>query len=389
MIDGAPINVLDYGAVGDGVTNDAAAIQAAVNAGTTVYFPAGTYLINTAISVPSATTLYGENKVNTKIKAGAAINMLSVASVNYNVRIRRLTLDGDSLAARAISSVAATNGASAHMLIEDVEVANCTDKGIYLKFMAYATLKDVYVSNVAANTSAYGLYLENAANCEIQGGLYYNSKLGSIYLASCYFNRFLNTRLFNDSIVSSPNLLDVNGSYGNNFEGLTFEPQGAANVTNNVLLEDTVAGNCTDNTFRDCSFIGVNGTATNIIEINSAFKTQIIGCRFIAQAAASILLTSQASTSIANCCDNVTYDTPVFSNVTITNNSGNSYFFEALAGTFGNLTPSTDGNINNGNASLRWNNVFAKTGFVVTTPDGTKNYRIAVDNAGAVTTTLV
>lgn len=48
-------SVKDFGAVGDGVTDDATAIQAAVTAaaGTKLFFPAGTYLIGTTINLVS------------------------------------------------------------------------------------------------------------------------------------------------------------------------------------------------------------------------------------------------------------------------------------------------------------------------------------------------
>lgn len=56
MITGSPVNVLDFGATGDGITSDSAAFQAAVDAAiaTTgeVFVPAGTYLIDTSISIP-------------------------------------------------------------------------------------------------------------------------------------------------------------------------------------------------------------------------------------------------------------------------------------------------------------------------------------------------
>jgi hypothetical protein len=52
MIDGAPVNVLDFGAVGDGVTDSTAAIQAAINSASnseamTIVFPPGTYNYDT------------------------------------------------------------------------------------------------------------------------------------------------------------------------------------------------------------------------------------------------------------------------------------------------------------------------------------------------------
>lgn len=54
MINGAPLNVKDFGAVGDGVTDDTTAIQNAIDAiptGGALYFPNGTYMISDIIQI--------------------------------------------------------------------------------------------------------------------------------------------------------------------------------------------------------------------------------------------------------------------------------------------------------------------------------------------------
>lgn len=52
MIDGSPANVLDFGAVGDGVADDTAAIQAALNSGVKhVLIPPGTYRLTNTLTL--------------------------------------------------------------------------------------------------------------------------------------------------------------------------------------------------------------------------------------------------------------------------------------------------------------------------------------------------
>jgi hypothetical protein len=58
MINGASVNVLDFGAVGDGVADDKAAIQLAINSGFAVYFPKGTYKVASVLAVPTGMKLY-------------------------------------------------------------------------------------------------------------------------------------------------------------------------------------------------------------------------------------------------------------------------------------------------------------------------------------------
>lgn len=64
------VSVKDFGAVGDGTTDDTVAIQAALDSGAgahAVYLPAGTYSVSATIFIPSDTNLYGDGK-NSVIK---------------------------------------------------------------------------------------------------------------------------------------------------------------------------------------------------------------------------------------------------------------------------------------------------------------------------------
>jgi len=56
------LNAADFGVVGDGITNDRPALQAAINAaaGRALFIPSGRYLIDAALSIPSNTTVEGE-----------------------------------------------------------------------------------------------------------------------------------------------------------------------------------------------------------------------------------------------------------------------------------------------------------------------------------------
>ncbi len=59
----AVYNVKDYGATGDGVTDDTAAIEAAITAapaGTTVFFPAGVYLVSSPVRLRGGLSYLGE-----------------------------------------------------------------------------------------------------------------------------------------------------------------------------------------------------------------------------------------------------------------------------------------------------------------------------------------
>jgi hypothetical protein len=75
------VNVKSYGAVGDGTTDDSAAIQAAIAGGTggQVHFPAGIYRVTSTLAVPADTRLSGVNQRKSIIRKGFSGTLLTLA----------------------------------------------------------------------------------------------------------------------------------------------------------------------------------------------------------------------------------------------------------------------------------------------------------------------
>lgn len=68
MINGAPVNVLDYGADPTGVANSTAAFQAALSVDNRpVYVPKGTYLITDTLNLTGTTVIFGDGRSSSSI----------------------------------------------------------------------------------------------------------------------------------------------------------------------------------------------------------------------------------------------------------------------------------------------------------------------------------
>src|SRR3989339_61745 len=95
------INVKNYGATGNGSTNDATSIQNAINdcpTGGTVYFPNGTYLLNSTLTLPVQKSLQGESKTGTILKGNHTNHMITginTTHVNGNQSVYNFTIDGN------------------------------------------------------------------------------------------------------------------------------------------------------------------------------------------------------------------------------------------------------------------------------------------------------
>tara|TARA_R110000868_G_scaffold383325_1_gene650256 strand:+ start:29 stop:1543 length:1515 start_codon:yes stop_codon:yes gene_type:complete len=140
------VSVKDFGAVGDGTTNDTAALQDAINASTggVLYFPAGVYLCST-LSLVANLTIIGAGQNNTIIRSnGTNVGSFIVGISTSNVTVQDLQIDFAD-----ISSVSATSAFgflnSNFVAIRNCKIVKFNKLGVAFNSCRYFWIQDCYI----------------------------------------------------------------------------------------------------------------------------------------------------------------------------------------------------------------------------------------------------
>ena len=174
-------NVLDYGAAGDGVTDDYVAIQETIDScvsGGVVFFPPGTYLISDTLKLKSNIVFSGVDKYNTKIYSNTSNRM-------------RLQLYLNSIS---------------HIIIEKLSFEAST---------YYPNSTITSVDSVLASTDSLirAIQITNSSNIKIQDCYFYGLTYGSIDARGAINNIQIDKCIFNNASYAWKVILFA-GNYG-------------------------------------------------------------------------------------------------------------------------------------------------------------------------------
>jgi len=215
------INVkTQYGAKGDGITNDTAAINNAISyayskGGGTVYIPDGTYMIN------PLTKINMKSNVNLTLANNAILKSVSTSSSSYNI-----------IQLWQVSNVSITGG----KIIGDRAIHNGTT-GEWGFGISMFGCKDVQISDISISDCwGDGIYIGSAVNSNVPSVMFCENVLIERV-------KIDNSRRDNISVISVKNLTIkdcvLSGANGNIPEaGLNFEPNYTYEFMQNVVIDN-------------------------------------------------------------------------------------------------------------------------------------------------------
>lgn len=178
------LSVSDMGATGDGVTDDTAAVQAAISAAVSIRFPAGTYLLSAPIKVPSNRRLFGDGNKSVLKKdtrhVGRVIQNDNVTG-NHNIVIEHLSIDGGATidSFRPLEDgiyLTKCQGCS----IRFVSVSRCQNDGIIIEYGD----ENIVENCLVYRNAKIGIYLSGTSVAHVSRNVCIENNVGGIAVAA-------------------------------------------------------------------------------------------------------------------------------------------------------------------------------------------------------------
>jgi hypothetical protein len=205
MVRNAPINVKDFGAVGDGVADDTAAIQAAIDyaeqiltdVSVTVYVPAGTYKTTNTLTIRKSIWFKGDSILFTRINLVSAsivpaISVLSNPEFILGGGICNLYIDAGGNC-DGIVLLATAPAAIIKFVVENIWIRDCRDGLNISSSGSQAVYQSIFRNITVQNTTRYGVFVFGISYCNFQvievTGVSDTARAYSVTAAfGCYFN---------------------------------------------------------------------------------------------------------------------------------------------------------------------------------------------------------
>jgi polygalacturonase len=309
------VSVKDFGATGDGSTDDTAAIQAAFTANTSgaVYIPSGTYKCTSTLSIssPSNMVIFGEGKIQfptavlassiTQITVSAGSNV-TISGISFEI-LNHIGVFSDTYTAIGVQFRDTDN-----VVIENCKFYRHSFHALHQLGGDYFNVQGCYFENIGGNGYSTDRF-------DIAGGTNYN------YPQHCVFSNNI-VRGCLDSFVGMHNAsyvtIDGNtlqkqgsiaGRSGNTGYGIDLPGTQYVSVTGNIILGEetstsTFSGfaiNVHDFLGFNCEFVTIDGNSikgTQGISVEDTIQEIVISNNTFNQAYNAILMHNVQNVSI-------------------------------------------------------------------------------------------
>jgi hypothetical protein len=306
-------SVKDFGAVGDGITNDTAAIQNAINAAFgMLYFPTGSYLVNN-LTLKEGLILYGAGPQAALILCAANNTVIfyygatSSTPTGFGVFGMRLLSNSKTNCSAIVIDGSSSSIRCSQIRINDLNIEGTFSNGIYLRYCA-----NIYISNVFSASVVNGITIDNCADtdiisCKIQSGSGYgfivNGGSGAfdegVRLSACSTNGqniglYISGQDWGDAAACSfttcpGGALIMAASTNWKFSASEFAPAGAVPATAAIQID----ASCSGMSFSSCQIS--NSTFGAAV---SGSKHSFVGCYFVANSNVDLYLSGSSKVSV-------------------------------------------------------------------------------------------